>query len=94
MEVNVYHHRDKGRFYAIVRGQEAFIKYARPDSSTLEIQSTFIPAGLRGQGIASQIAAFACNYAHNRHLKVKPTCPYFNQFIENEPAAYEKVTMA
>lgn len=94
MEVNVYNHRDKGRFYTIVRGQEAFMKYARPDTNTLEIQSTYIPEGLRGQGIARQMAEFACSYAQNRHLKVKPTCPYFAQFLENDPVIYQMVTVA
>ena len=94
MEINVYHHRDKSRFYAIVKGQEAFIKYSRPDTGTLEIQSTFIPRDLRGQGIAQKMAEFACSYAQNRQLKVKPTCPYFAQFIENDPASFQKVTVA
>jgi predicted GNAT family acetyltransferase len=92
MEISVYHQREKGRFLANVKGREAFMKYAKPESEILEIVSTFIPAELRGQGIACQIAAFACNYALAKQLKIKASCPYLAQYIENNPAVFDAVT--
>ncbi len=91
MEINVYHQREKGRFLTVVKGREAFMKYTKPDKEVLEITSTFIPAELRGQGIACQIAEFACHYAQAKNLKIKPSCPYLAQFIENNPEVYQIV---
>ena len=94
MEVVVFHQKEKSRFMATVRGKEAFMKYARPEDQVLEVVSTFIPAELRGQGIACQIATFACQYAQTKQLKLRVTCPYLSQFLENNPAVYSIVKPA
>ena len=94
MEVIIYHQRDKGKFYTVVRGHEAFMKYAKPDQDTLEVQSIHIPSTLRGQGIAGRMAEFACNYAREKHLRLKASCPYLAQFLENNPEVYRNVNFA
>lgn len=83
--VRITHHADQGKFIAQVRGVEAYLEYGRPDTSTLEINATYVPDALKGQGVAGQIVTQLIRYAADEHLKVKPACPYAISYFENNP---------
>ena len=54
----VVHKADKRRF--VVAGhEEAYIEYELVDSGkTMDLQHTFVPDSMRGQGVAAEIANF------------------------------------
>lgn len=69
-------------FFANIDGKEAFLQYRVVAPHTWEYVHTFVPKALRGQGIAGQIIQFALDYARQHNIKVLPSCPSVQKFLE------------
>jgi len=81
MEIEVRHDKKNERFVAEVEGHEAYLSYNIFDDK-IDFSSTFSPPELRGKGVAKIIVEYAFNYAKENNLKVIPTCPYVQAFVE------------
>jgi predicted GNAT family acetyltransferase len=55
------------------------------DVNTMSILHTEVPEGMEGQGIASDLAKFALNYARENDLKVKNYCRFVQIFLHRHP---------
>lgn len=82
---DIRHEPAHHRFVARVSGTEAVIDYREANPGTLDYHHTFVPPALRGGGIASELTAFALNYARDNGFKVRPTCPFTARYIERHP---------
>lgn len=55
------------------------------DGSTMSIMHTEVPEAAEGQGIASELADFALNYARQKQLKVKVYCKFVQVYLKRHP---------
>jgi len=83
--LDIHHEPAAHRFVARTGGVEAVLEYAALDAATLDYHHTFVPAALRGGGIASQLTEYALLHARDNGLKVRPTCPFVARYIERHP---------
>jgi predicted GNAT family acetyltransferase len=81
----VHHEPTTRRFVARTPGGEAVLEYRWLDLGTLDYHHTFVPAALRGAGIASQLTECALRYARDNGLKVIPTCPFVARYVARHP---------
>jgi len=81
MDVEVKHDKENERFVTEVDGHKAYLSYNIFDDK-IDLTSTFTPPELRGKGVAKIVVEYAFNYAKENNLKVIPTCPYVQGFVE------------
>jgi predicted GNAT family acetyltransferase len=55
------------------------------DSNVLSILHTEVPEEVEGQGIASELAKFALDYARENQLKVKNYCRFVQIYLRRHP---------
>mmetsp|Transcript_1218 Transcript_1218/g.2842 ORF Transcript_1218/g.2842 Transcript_1218/m.2842 type:complete len:157 (-) Transcript_1218:211-681(-) len=81
-----FHDAAGRRFGVSVNGVEAYVTYELDTAAkTLDLQHTFTPPELRGQGLAGQVVKLAFDYARENGLKVIPTCSYIPVFVKRNP---------
>ena len=52
MEYEINHLEKEGKFSALIDGHESMLRYRKEDDDTLNFFSTYVPAELRGRGVA------------------------------------------
>jgi predicted GNAT family acetyltransferase len=83
--VKINHEPERNRFVIESDQGLAVLEYARVDAATLDYHHTFVPPPLRGQGIASELADHALQYALDEDLLVIPSCPFVAAYIRSNP---------
>jgi predicted GNAT family acetyltransferase len=63
----------------------------REREGTIDLVHTEVPPAIEGQGIASELARTALEYAASRDLRVVPTCKFVRAYIDSHPV-YAKLT--
>ena len=80
-DITVTNNEDAGQFEANVDGQLAVAVYElEPD--TIIFTHTEVPEALEGEGIASELAHTALDYAREHNLAVVPQCPFIASYIK------------
>ena len=82
--VPIAHHPDQRRFEARAEAHLAFLSYVQEGSRVI-LEHTYVPAELRGRGLASALARAALDEARQRHWKVVPRCSFVADFIAKNP---------
>ena len=82
MDTEIIHNEDENKFYAIVNGKEAYLRYLLQDDKTMNTIKTYVPPELRGHGIAGKVVFAALEFAKQKGYKVIPTCSYVETYIE------------
>jgi predicted GNAT family acetyltransferase len=82
--MEVQHNTEKKQFQLDLGGQLAYSQYMQVGEKMI-FTHTEVPIGFEGQGIASQIARVALDFARENHLRVIPICPYIAGFIQKHP---------
>ena len=82
MEDEILHDKEENKFYKIVNGKEAYLRYIMLDNKTIDMIKTYVPPELRGQGLAAEVVFAGMNFAKENNLNVIPTCSYVETFIE------------
>ena len=72
------------RFEVRLDGQLAVTEYERSDT-TITFTHTEVPEGLRGRGLAGELAQTALEYARDEQLEVVPQCPFVAGYIRSHP---------
>ncbi len=80
-ELAIRHEPNARRFVADVGGGAAYITYRELDGRVLDLNSTFVPAALRGGGIASRLTAHALQYARAGGYRVVASCPFVAAYV-------------
>ena len=88
----VEHEPDRHRFVARFPQGDAELTYQTVATRTLDLTHTFVPAKLRGHGIAEALVRAALAYARQQSFRVIPTCPYVSRWLERHPEQRDLVT--
>lgn len=62
----------------------ALIAY-ETEGDTMSILHTEVPEEMEGQGVASDLAKFALDYAREKKLKVKVYCQFVQVYLKRHP---------
>jgi len=73
-----------GRFEIERDRHVAYLEYTLA-GDVLELLHTEVPAALRGQGMASELAKVALDWARENHKKVDVVCPFAAEYIAQHP---------
>ena len=79
-DITVTNNTAQNRFEVIFGEQVAMVEYILT-SRNITFTHTEVPRELEGQGIASQMARTALEYARDHDLKVIPLCPFVGSYI-------------
>lgn len=82
--LNIVNNEAKHRFEAQIGEQTAVLEYTRA-TRLIVYNHTEVPQDLEGQGIASQLAKTALEFARSSQLEVMPLCPYVAAYIRRHP---------
>ena len=75
----------KGRYSAVVDGQEAEMTYTRSGESTIIIDHTGVPDALRGRGIGQALVQRGVEDARAEGKTIIPLCPFAKAQITRRP---------
>lgn len=78
------------RFEAALGKKIAKIDYAQ-SNRRINFRHTEVPEEYQGQGIATELAKAALEYARAEKLEVIPTCPFIASFIKDHPEYLQMV---
>ena len=81
---DITNNEDRHRFEAHIGEQTAVLEYTLA-TGLIVYNHTEVPKNLEGQGIASQLARTALEYAKSNDLKIMPLCPYVATYIRRHP---------
>lgn len=85
------HNKDQNTFEIKSENYTSVLNYQLdPDLKTMNINRTFVPDELRGQGLAGKLNKAALDYAAENSLRVVPLCSYTAAYIERH-AEYKKL---
>ncbi len=84
MEHQINVNEEAGQFELKLNEGMALIAYEM-DSNTMSIMHTEVPEEAEGQGIASELAKFALDFARENQLKVKNQCRFVQVFLRRNP---------
>ena len=82
--INVRRNEAGHRFEAEIDGLLAVADYEM-QGDTMVLTHTFIPAALRGRGMAEKLVRAALEHARTEKRRVVPACSYAATFIERHP---------
>ena len=86
MQTEVVHDRKDQKFYAIIEGKEAYLRYLIFYENVMDMIKTYVPNELRGRGIAGVIVEQGLKFALENNFRVIPSCSYVDTYIERHPA--------
>lgn len=85
MKIVVKHDGVTQKFFTSMGGKECILRYNKISDTIWDFRMLFVPANLRGQGIAAKVVEYALMYARKNFIKVKVSCSYVKDFIrEND----------
>lgn len=73
-----------GRFERERKGKVAFLEY-RFKNGVLTLIHTDVPPELRGEGLGSELARSALEWARQNKAKVRVGCPFVASYVEDHP---------
>lgn len=79
------HKVTKSRFEIEERGEVAYLEFDTDGQGWMTIWHTEVPPGMRGQGVASELAQTAFEYAKQNNLRVDVICPLAAGFLSKHP---------
>jgi predicted GNAT family acetyltransferase len=84
MSIEVHNDEAAKQFYTTVDGHQAVIRYAKT-GDVYDLEHTFVPEELRGEGLAEQLVVGALTEIRNQGARFIPTCPYIQTFLKRHP---------
>jgi uncharacterized protein len=81
-DISVLNNIAENRFEATVDGLLCVAEYVIKEDRMI-FTHTFVPAELRGRGVAEKLVRAALAEARAKHLKVIPACSYVARFIDH-----------
>ena len=79
----VIHDRPGLQFEVVVDGHHAYLAYMDLGKQTLDFYRTFVPAGLRGKGVAAALTKAALDFANAEGYSVIASCSYVERYMEH-----------
>jgi len=88
--MEITHNIAEQRFECRQGGDLAVCEYLR-EGSVWDLHHTFVPAGLRGTGVAGALAKAALEHVKQQGGAVRPSCSYIATYIKRHPQYAELV---
>lgn len=83
MEIKQFNEDRKGHFEAFTEGEKAgLMTYKWHGKDEIVIDHTEVYESFEGQGVGKQLVLAGVEFARNKKLKIKPTCPFAKKFLE------------
>jgi len=82
MNIEVKHDELDNRFFTLVNGKEAYLRYMISGNGEMNMIKTYVPPELRGHGLAAEVVKAGLVYAREKGYKVIPSCSYVETYIE------------
>ncbi len=82
--IQIKHLEDQRKFQTEIEEKKGFVEYLQVGKRIIFTHTEVDPA-LEGQGIASQLARHALEYAREKEFEVMPLCPYIAGYIKRHP---------
>ena len=86
--MSIQHSSTDQQFTTTRDGFEAELAYSLPADGVIDFTHTFVDEGLRGQGVAEELARAAMAFAQEKKLKVKTSCTFMAGFVARNRAEY------
>lgn len=86
--MTVNHNPTNQQFITTRKGYMAELAYTRPEESVIDFAHTFVDEGLRGQGVADELARAGLDFARTENLKVKTSCTFMAKFVKRHHDEY------
>lgn len=80
--MHVQHQPERRRFVIVVAEQESVLEYRETGPAAVEFTRTFVPAALRGQGIAEQLVRSGLRWAREQGYEYTASCWYVQRFLK------------
>ncbi len=84
MKLDIRHDPGRGRFFASLGGEEAYLVYTVAGARTLDFTHTYVPEALRHQNLGEAIVKHALDHAAANGFEVIPTCPFVQWVLERD----------
>lgn len=81
---SVVHNAAASRFEAQVDGLQCVADYELR-RGVMVMHHTYVPAALRGRGLAAVLVSEAFAYARSQGLKIRPQCSYVASYARRHP---------
>lgn len=81
MNFDIKHDEKTQKFYTTIAGKECSLKYEKLNDQLLDFKLLYVPANLRGQGLADRIAEFGFDFAKKNGFQVKVSCSYIAEYL-------------
>lgn len=88
-DVVVRHHPTERRFECTVDGLLCVAEY-QPQGGEWVMTHTFVPAELRGRGLAEKLVRAALDHARAHGIRIVPACSYVDAFVRRH-AEYQRL---
>jgi predicted GNAT family acetyltransferase len=79
--MDIIHEAEHSRFVASVDGREARLEYRLLPGRGVDFSYTFVPAPLRGRGIAEKLVRAGLAWAREQGLAIQASCWYVRRFL-------------
>ncbi len=90
MDIEVKHQPDNHKFAAQLEGdQEAKLEYEKQTGDVIDMKYTFVPEDFRREGVASKLVKQSLEIVREENLKVVPSCPFVQNYVEEHSGQYE-----
>ncbi|MFD2720516.1 GNAT family N-acetyltransferase [Hymenobacter monticola] len=89
--MDITHHAADQEFTVLRDGYTAELAYARPADGVIDFTHTFVDEGLRGQGVADELARTGLAFARENQLKVKTSCTFMHGFVKRHHDEYADI---
>jgi hypothetical protein len=87
----IRHNAEEQEFTTTRHGYEAELTYTQPADGVIDFTHTFVDEGLRGQGVADELARAGLTFAREKHLKVKTSCSFMASFVKRHHVEYADI---
>lgn len=84
-EIAREHGETKGRYWAVIDGQEAELTYSILSPQTIIADHTGVPEALRGSGIGLMLVERLVADARAEGVKIVPLCPFVKAQAARHP---------
>lgn len=86
MLTKIKHDQKYKKFFLVIAGKECILKYEKFEG-IIDMRTLFVPANMRGKGIAKKVVDHAVKFARKNNLKIKASCSYITNYFEEHPEA-------
>jgi len=91
--MDVQHDQSRHRFFLDVSGGTAELTYRPLQNGTLDLVHTGVPEAASGQGVGGTLAKAAFTWARQNGVKLVPTCPFVQKWLERHPDEQDLVSV-